>query len=158
MKTRIDFPAFLNDGAAFPFSKYSALAPLSKTPLQAFASGRTNDRRSENSISSMTKAGNTITAADKAAKHANDSNTSDSWVVKLHPDSGVNFYENAESKILLWTDPYCNDANEATTDEASDQVTCNEANESEREKLAGFSLVPPFVSLCSEEFADSFDR
>jgi len=58
----------------------------------------------------------------------------DSWTVKLHPDSGINFFANAESHELSWSDPFTEE-HETTTDDAVNQVEDMENNLDEHEKV-----------------------
>ena len=70
--------------------------------------------------------------------------------MQLHPESGMTFYSNLESKELCWSDPFY--ANEdADIDAAVEQGEQQEKNYQEHEKLAGFQLSPPHNNLQHEE-------
>lgn len=81
----------------------------------------------------------------------------DCWTVRLHPDSGVNFYENSDSHEMSWTDPFSSEI-ETTIADAVDQVENMETNLDEHERLAGFSLAPPHNNLGNDECEYSSDR
>mmetsp|Transcript_28899 Transcript_28899/g.57767 ORF Transcript_28899/g.57767 Transcript_28899/m.57767 type:complete len:1105 (+) Transcript_28899:72-3386(+) len=81
----------------------------------------------------------------------------DAWTVQIHPDSGMTFYSNLESKELCWSDPF--HANEdADLEAAIEQGEQRENNYQEHEKLAGFQLSPPHNNLKHDEAVQAGDK